>query len=236
MGKVNTYITAADGQRIEFTLDRGRRRTAALAINEGRLTVRVPERASADDIRKFIEGHLEWIEKNLELSAKSSGLPRRFEDGEQMRLLGEWLTITAVKSDRYFRPKTEDGKLLVAVCSDSSREYMARQVQTFIIETADREITESMQRLTALMGLYPKKVTVKDLSASWGRCNSKGNISINYKVVTYSKAHIDYVCIHELSHLVHMDHSSAFWGLVEKYCPDWRSIRGSMRINSDEDE
>ena len=58
MGKVNTYITAADGQRIEFTLDRGRRRTAALAINEGRLTVRVPERSSADDIRKFIEGHL----------------------------------------------------------------------------------------------------------------------------------------------------------------------------------
>ena len=111
---------------------------------------------------------------------------------------------------------------------------MVRQVQTFLIELANAEITESMRRLTAQMGLYPKKITVKDLSASWGRCNSKGNISINYKVVTYSKAHIDYVCIHELAHLVHMDHSPEFWTLVEKYCPGWHALRSSMRTSEDE--
>ena len=111
---------------------------------------------------------------------------------------------------------------------------MVRQVQTFIVELANREITESMQRLTAQMGLFPKKITVKDLSASWGRCSSNGTISINYKVAAYSKAHIDYVCIHELAHLVHMDHSADFWELVGRYCPDWKKLRGSMRSDNDD--
>ena len=236
MPKYSTYITTADGRRIEFTLDRGRRSTAALAVNEGRLTVRVPQRFDPAQVRTFIEEHLEWIEKNLEQSAKSSGLPLSYTDGEMIRLLGKMTRITSVNADRYFKPRLDDGRLLISVNGEITHEYMVRQVQTFIVELANAEITESMQRLTALMGLYPKKITVKDLSASWGRCNSKGNISINYKVVTYSKAHIDYVCIHELAHLVHMDHSSEFWKLVESYCPDWKKLRGSMRGNDDNDE
>lgn len=229
MSKQRTYITLSDGRRVEFTLDRGKRRNAVLAVNEGRLTVRVPERFNPAQIKRFIGDNLEWIDKNLELSARSSGLPRTFEDGERIRLLGEWRTVCAVRSDGYFKPKLEGGRLLVATCENSSREYMIRQVQTFIVQLANREITESMQRLTRLTGLYPNKITVKDLSASWGRCSSTGNISINYKVVTFSKAHIDYVCIHELVHLIHMDHSAEFWATVEKYCPDWRALRSGMR-------
>ena len=229
MAKFNTCVTLPDGRELPFVLDRGRRSKAVLAVNEGRLTVRVPQDFRPDKIKRFIEDNLGWIDKNLELSAKQSGLPVTFEDGEEIRLLGQPLTITAVKSDKYFKPEIDDGRLLVAVCDDSSREYMIRQVQTFIVMLANAEITESMKRLTKAMELYPRKITVKDMSASWGRCSSGGNISINYKVVTYSKAHIDYVCIHELCHLVHMDHSAEFWALVEKYCPEWRSLRGSMR-------
>ena len=235
MAKVLTYTTLSDGRRIDFILDRGKRKNAVLAINEGRLTVRVPERFEVAKIRNFIEQHIEWIDLNLEKSAKHSGLPRTFEDGEEIRLLGQKTVITAVKSDRYFKPRLEDGKLLIAVCGSVDREYMVRQVQTFIVELANREITESMRRLTARMGLFPKKITVKDLSASWGRCSSNGSISINYKVAAYSKAHIDYVCIHELAHLVHMDHSADFWALVERYSPDWKKLRGSMRSDDGEE-
>jgi hypothetical protein len=67
------------------------------------------------------------------------------------------------------------------------------------------------------------------MTASWGRCSSEGNISMNYKVIAYPKKNIDYVCIHELAHLRHMNHSRDFWALVEKYCPDYRQIRDSMR-------
>ncbi|MCR5020761.1 SprT family zinc-dependent metalloprotease [Ruminococcus sp.] len=235
MAKFLTCITLSGGRKLNFILDKGKRRNAVLAINEGRLTVRVPERFDPAQIRTFIEQHIEWIDLNLEKSAKHSGLPVTFEDGEEIRLLGQKAIITAVPSDRYFKPRFEDGKLLIAVCGSVDHEYMVRQIQTYIVELANREITESMRRLTALMGLFPKKITVKDLSASWGRCSSNGTISINYKVAAYSKAHIDYVCIHELAHLVHMDHSADFWKLVERYCPDWKKIRGSMRSDNDEE-
>lgn len=217
------------GERIEFTLDRGKRSRISLTVREGRLTVRVPMNFSAAQVRSFIEENLEWVHSTLGASEKRYGLPRRFEDGERIRLLGQELTVTAVMADRYFPPFIEDSRLKVAVCEDSSREYMQRQIQSFIYKLALAEISDSMKTYSAKMGLYPNKVTVKDLTASWGRCSSNGNISVNYKVVAYSKRHIDYVCIHELSHLRYMDHSRQFWDLVSLYCPDWKAIRDSMR-------
>ena len=230
MSKYSTYIITEEGERVDMILDRSaNRRKFALAINEGRLTVRVPARFDPEEVKRFIEQNLDWIHKNLELSAQKSGLPRSFEDGEQIRLLGEPAVIRLVNTDSYFSPRLENGELKVAVYNDRSREYVSRQVMGFITSLAGSEISGSMKRLTAMTGLYPKKVTVKDMNASWGRCSSTGNISINYKVVTFSKRHIDYVCMHELAHLVHMDHSAQFWALVEKYIPDWKQLRRGMR-------
>ncbi len=78
------------------------------------------------------------------------------------------------------------------------------------------------------MGKAPQKLTVKTMSSRWGSCTSKGNIAINSKVVQFSRECIMYVCIHELCHLEHMDHSKDFWAMVEKYCPDWKRIRKIM--------
>lgn len=230
MAKYSTYVTTKSGERLDITLDTGRRSHFALAVSEGRLTVRVPKNFRKEQLLNFIEDNLDWIHSTLERSAERCGLPLRFENGEHIRLLGEKLVLTEVESEVYFSPKISGGKLLVAVCGSEDRDYFVRQVQRFIVSLAEREIRLAMEKYTKEMGLFPKKVTVKDLSASWGRCSSNGNISVNYKVVTYSRAHIGYVCIHELAHLVYMDHSADFWALVEKFCPDWKTLRSQMRM------
>lgn len=229
MSVSNTYIITKDGKRIDFTLDVSDRKRWALAAREGRLIVRVSRGYKAAEVIKFIESNLEWIHSAVNKTAEKSGLPQRFEDGEVIRLLGERVTVSFVNSDRYFKPYISEGKLLVSVCPQSDRAYAAGEIGKAIISLAEKEVRESMDRLTKIMGLFPKKVTLKSMTASWGRCSSDGNISINYKVVTYSKRHIDYVCIHELAHLKYMNHSGEFWALVEKYCPDWRKIRESMK-------
>ncbi len=229
MSRVNTYIITKDGEQVEFTLDVSDRKRWALAAREGRLTVRVSKGYNAAQVREFIENNIEWIHSAISKTAEKSGMPYRYEDGEVIRLLGERLTVSFVNSDRYFKPRISEGKLLVSVCDQCDREYAAGEIGGFIFSLAEKEVRESMDRLTKNMGLMPKKVTLKSMTASWGRCSSDGNISINYKVITYSKRHIDYVCIHELAHLKYMNHSVEFWSLVEKYCPGWREIRESMR-------
>ena len=157
------------------------------------------------------------------------GLPKDFCDGERLRLLGNELTLTLVQADKYFSPKIEDGKLLIAVNKTSDRTYVKEQTTKFINDLTVAEITKSMQKMSASTGLVPEKVTIKPLTASWGRCISNRHISINSKLIVFRRECIDYVCLHELCHLVFMDHSKDFWALVGKFCPDWRGIREEMK-------
>ena len=157
------------------------------------------------------------------------GLPKDFCDGERLRLLGNELTLTLVQADKYFSPRIEDGKLLIAVNKTSDQNYVKEQTTKFINDLTVAEITKSMQKMSAATGLVPEKVTIKPLTASWGRCISNRHISINSKLIVFHRECIDYVCLHELCHLVFMDHSKDFWALVGKFCPDWRGIREEMK-------
>lgn len=164
MSVSKTYIITKDGERIDFTLDVSDRKRWALAAREGRLIVRVSRGYKAAEVIKFIESNLEWIHSAVDKTAEKSGLPQRFEDGEVIRLLGEQVTVSFVNSDRYFKPYISEGKLLVSVCPQSDRAYAAGEIGKAIISLAEKEVRESMDRLTKIMGLFPKKVTLKSMT------------------------------------------------------------------------
>lgn len=70
--------------------------------------------------------------------------------------------------------------------------------------------------------LYPK-LKIRNMKTRWGVCNRRDDsVTLNSKLIRYKMNDIDYVIIHELSHLVHFDHSKAFWKTVEKYMPDYK--------------
>lgn len=71
---------------------------------------------------------------------------------------------------------------------------------------------------------------IRDMKSRWGVYNRKNHtITLNLKLIGYSIDKIDYVIIHELSHIMHFDHSKEFWNLVSKYCSDYKAIRKDLR-------
>ena len=72
------------------------------------------------------------------------------------------------------------------------------------------------------MGLSPAYVHITSAEKRYGSCNAKKGICFSYRLMAYPEDVIDYVIIHELSHLVHFNHSAAFYGLIEKYMPDYK--------------
>jgi len=64
------------------------------------------------------------------------------------------------------------------------------------------------------MGVSYNRISIKSLKTKWGSCSSKKNLNFNYKILFLSEKDRDYLIVHELSHLVHMNHSSKFWDLV----------------------
>ena len=80
------------------------------------------------------------------------------------------------------------------------------------------------------MELQARRVTFKYMTSRWGSCNVRtGDISINVRLALFPGECADYIIVHELAHLVHHDHSPAFWALVAQYIPDWKSLRAQLR-------
>lgn len=83
-----------------------------------------------------------------------------------------------------------------------------------------------------IMGLDVNKLGFRLAKRRWGSCNSKRNISLNPYMMKLSHGMIDYIIVHELSHLVHLNHSKEFYRLIEVYLPDYKSIEKEIEILS----
>ena len=78
--------------------------------------------------------------------------------------------------------------------------------------------------------IHKPKLKFRKMKTRWGVCNRRDDsITLNTRLLEYDTKYLDYVIIHELSHLVHFDHSKEFWQVVGKYCPDYRVLRKEMR-------
>ncbi|MFQ3550385.1 MAG: M48 family metallopeptidase [Armatimonadota bacterium] len=72
---------------------------------------------------------------------------------------------------------------------------------------------------------YPNKISIREANTRFGSCNNKKNIMINLRLFLAPEKILDYVIIHELCHLVHLNHSKDFWLLVEKHCRLYKSYK-----------
>ena len=81
----------------------------------------------------------------------------------------------------------------------------------------------------ALMGLHPAAITITGARTRFGSCSSKGRISFSFRLMQYPAEAIDYVVVHELAHLRHMNHSKQFYALIERYLPDYKTRRAMLK-------
>lgn len=112
------------------------------------------------------------------------------------------------------------------------------QVQVLDRDAFERQYRDFSQRVQGLikqlaqdLNVKVNQVTFRDQKTRWGSCSSKGNISLNLRLCIAPVAVADYVVIHELCHMVHMNHSDDFWNLVSQYCPEYRSHKAWLKSN-----
>ncbi len=79
-----------------------------------------------------------------------------------------------------------------------------------------------------------QRISIRDQKTRWGSCSSKGTLSFNWRLMLAPPAVLDYVVVHELCHLTHMNHSAAFWQKVESVCPDYRAARKWLKDHGHE--
>lgn len=96
-------------------------------------------------------------------------------------------------------------------------------------EAARAQINDRVAYWSAEMGIYPKRVAIRDQRSRWGSASTLGNLNFNWRITHMPSEVFDYVVIHELAHLREMNHSADFWQLVAEYSPGYKDHRVWLR-------
>ena len=105
----------------------------------------------------------------------------------------------------------------------------AKPIATSTREEARRALLPRVAHWSAQMAIEPNKVFIRNSKTRWGSASSLGNVGFNWRISKLPEPVMDYVIIHELAHLVEMNHSQAFWDIVAAYSPEHKRHRAWLR-------
>lgn len=202
---------------LSYILDRGRRRNLYLCVKEGRLIVRAPQKQSIAFCEKFIRQKQDWILSKLSAQRQYCS-EYQYTDGEIIDFCGKKKRLSVIIGSGRQRVISDDDNITVY----SRNGDVKGIVQKYLDSELQTMINEMSGGLIALTKLKPECITLRRMSASFGRCSGSRNIVLSKKLIHYPPEAVEYVVLHELCHLKYMNHSKDFWNLVESYMPDFR--------------
>ncbi|WP_438971409.1 M48 family metallopeptidase [Methylophaga sp.] len=210
-----------------FTVDiirSKRRKTLALAVADGRVSVRMPAKMGSQHAERFIREKTHWIQQKLALHPPVT--KKQFIEGETFLFLGQELFLKLISASKQNKVSVRDNALTVELKSTSpSQAVILKHVTAWFKSQAKHLLEKRCRELARSSGLQPKAIFIKTYKARWGSCSRSGEIQFNWKLIMAPDSVIDYVIIHELCHLSQHNHSPAFWQLVENFCSDFKVHR-----------
>lgn len=227
---------------IEYKLVKSaKRKTLSVQVKLGKVIVRAPNILPTRVIDQFVYAKQGWItQKVLEQQENLDQKSLSFVSGKKLVYLGKCIPLTIS-----YGPKSEvqyNEELLMIWISHRSQRFISNDQQKsdkaksvyfdWLKVQAQSVLTNRLEYKANETSLKPSKLTLKRFKARWGSCNSKGEISLNYLLMCCPVWVIDYVIVHELCHLVHMNHSTKFWQLVEEHCSEYREAKNWLKTNS----
>jgi len=206
---------------IEYNLIRKKVKNASIRIGSNLdITITVPRMYSQERLDNLIKEKSLWISKTLmKLSKRKKDI--HLNENEVL-LFGEIYTLTIDPSVSNKILTYHDSKRIV------TNHEITRKSSILInwyIHLAKKEITKMAEGLAEQYGFTYNRIFIRDQKTKWGTCSSKKNLSFNWRLIRCPRYVIEYLIIHELSHLKVMNHSARFWELVESMCPDFKKAK-----------
>ena len=159
---------------------------------------------------------------------------REFKDNELFLYLGKEYKLKIIK-DKFEEVYIEDDKIIVKV-KNTEKEYIQGILKWWYKRESEiivRKRIDYLKKNNKVIGsLSPSIVKVKEQKRRWGSCTSQKKIYINSKISMAKISSIDYILVHEFSHLVHMNHSKEFYDLVKKIMPSYKNEEEWLKENS----
>jgi predicted metal-dependent hydrolase len=231
---------------LEYQLVRSnRRKTVALQVKNAQVIVRAPDYVDVEYIDNLIRLKSAWLTKKLSQQQSSSNVPpqclnNNFSCDKPLYIDGVAHNVV-VCFGRQSVIHDKEEKLLRIFIALKYRQYETNSTiinekvksaieQWFKVSIYDY-LSHRIPMLSEVTLLHAKSFKVRKYKARWGSCNNRGELSFNCLLKMLPLWVVDYVIVHELCHLKHMNHSTRFWQLVEQYNPQFRLAKAWLKQN-----
>lgn len=223
---------ALDGRHVPYLLRRSDRKTLALQLDSRGVRVSVPTNAAVADIERFIRAHGQWLLARLDAVLRQPCAHFEIADGCILPLCGERFRVRTVGGVRKtaWRVSGDGVEELWLAGGRDPVEQLTKALRARALGWFGGRVDEYCHRL----GRPAPQVRLSSARTRWGSCSSRSGIRLHWRLIHLPPNLIDYVVAHEVAHLVEMNHSLAFWKIVEALYPDWRSARAALRAASHE--
>jgi len=213
----------------EYDVVRARRKTLAIHVKGGKVTINSPLKASVSWISEFVSDNSAWIQGKIKDQLKKEREVLVLADGRAVPFLGQPRQLKVVVASR---AKVQLGAEQLVVHTPS-RDKLEKVWGNWLLERAREYMTTQTIKTAKAMGLDHKlkDVVFRKTRSKWGHCEDNGMIQFNPIVMMAPRAVIDYLIVHEVSHLRHLDHSPRFWKTVSTLCPDWKKHKEWLNLN-----
>ena len=208
----------------DYTLIRARRRTAAIQIQkDGQVVVRAPMRLPKKEIERFLQEKESWILAQQQRMRQRQQRREQFalSDG-RLPLLGKFFPLEQTDDGK---PCYQDG---VFCLPRGGEEQLRQQAQLLYRQIAREELTRRVAFYAPKLGVQPTGLRINGAKGRWGSCSGKNSLNFSWRLMLAPEHCVNYVVVHELCHILHHDHSAAFWREVERFFPDWKECRRQL--------
>jgi len=205
-----------------YKLVYSKRKNITITVERDRtIVVRAPEHVNLNEVKSVIERKKLWLYEKLKHPQKYSEVKRKeFVSGEAILYLGKNYRLEVAKDG------AEDirfnGKFVVTGVSSDRAGHIFKKWYT---QKAKEKIVPRANRFAQDIGVSFNNVIITDLKYRWGSCTPRDNININWKLIKAPMFVIDYVLVHELTHLIEHNHTPRFWGIVRTQVPGYEKAK-----------
>jgi hypothetical protein len=222
-----------ENQIIQFSVEYRRRKTLEIQIlPPDKVLVICPKGLSENRVKEVVRLKAKWIiSKIKELrDIEFRPIDSELKGGESFMYLGNNYTLQINIKKNLKKPKVDltEGKIHITAPVKDDK-LIRDALKGWYRKKADELIKNRVEYYKPIIDREPKLVKVKEQKKRWGSCTSEGNIYFNWRIIMAPIDVIDYVVVHELCHLIHMNHSKYFWKLVESILPDYKERKSWLK-------
>lgn len=192
--------------------------------------VKTNESISNEELKALVKGKASWIIKKLEELGESIDYGNIIT-GSRLFYLGKSYYVELIKEDRNTYEVTFiHSKFKIYTPEKIDQDLLLESIEAFYLEKAKEKLVKLSEKYSDIMKLFPEKLYFRKSKTKWASCSASNKITFNPEVMKLSTSLIEYVVIHELSHIQYKNHSKDFWTLVKKFMSDYQKKEETLRV------